>query len=618
MKTIKIILSIALLITFSFVIGYKPATLSEEPPTFISIDIPDYTKTKLGSFDYITIPGGSTLASEEGRPLVPIYSKSYNYPGNYKIQDVILKTKSGLKTEQGLKLPAVTLEYTPEHPAEMRPGIYPQIDFTWQSLENPDGTYLLNITVFPVSYDPEALKLTFYKHYEFEVKYIVSSIEIKYVITDKYVYNPNDKLLADIYIYNPGTSQDLYLAPVIKRYGSEEIIDGLALKSLKEFAGDAKISLEWDTKDVSNGTYVIEVTLFDKLNNFIDKKASDFFIGEALITTKEFSVSPKHFSIRDKIDIKLTFKNDGSVKVSGSCIFKISEGDAIVKEFTHDFTDLSPGASLEFSDKWDTSSAKKGVIYKVIGYVSYLGRTTPPNVEIISTNSPPTANFTYTPEKCIVNKDITFDATLSSNSDGSISSFEWNFSDGAISQSKVVTHRFLQTGSYNVTLTVTDNTGMTGTITKKITASKEVIPPPPPSPPPSQQIIIRLYIDKTTYYVNDDKKEMDVAPIIKESRTLLPIRYVAEALGALVQWDAIERKVTITFKGTTIELWIDKNTALVNGEYKLIDQTNPKVVPIIIPPGRTMLPIRFIAENLGCTVDWDATLREVKITYSGS
>jgi hypothetical protein len=140
------------------------------------------------------------------------------------------------------------------------------------------------------------------------------------------------------------------------------------------------------------------------------------------------------------------------------------------------------------------------------------------------------------------------------------------------------------------------------------TTLKEAIPPP-------EKIIIRLYIDKTTYYVNDELKEMDAAPIIKESRTLLPIRYVAEALGAVVQWDAVERKVTITLKETTIELWIDKNTALVNGEYKLIDSTNPKVVPIIIPPGRTMLPIRFIAENLGCRVDWDATLREVKITY---
>jgi titin len=131
----------------------------------------------------------------------------------------------------------------------------------------------------------------------------------------------------------------------------------------------------------------------------------------------------------------------------------------------------------------------------------------------------------------------------------------------------------------------------------------------------AESIIIRLYIDKTTYYVNDELKTMDAAPIIRESRTLLPIRYVAEALGANVDWNATERKVTITFKETTIELWIDKNSAKVNGEYKLIDATNPKVTPIIIPPGRTMLPIRFIAENLGCLVEWNANLREVKVTY---
>lgn len=130
-----------------------------------------------------------------------------------------------------------------------------------------------------------------------------------------------------------------------------------------------------------------------------------------------------------------------------------------------------------------------------------------------------------------------------------------------------------------------------------------------------ESIIIRLYIDKTTYYVNDTLMTMDVAPIIRESRTLLPIRYVAEALGADVEWNATERKVTITFKETIIELWIDKNTAKVNGEYKLIDATNPKVTPIIIPPGRTMLPIRFIAENLGCLVEWSDQLREVKVTY---
>ncbi|MBC7195279.1 MAG: copper amine oxidase N-terminal domain-containing protein, partial [Caldisericia bacterium] len=45
-----------------------------------------------------------------------------------------------------------------------------------------------------------------------------------------------------------------------------------------------------------------------------------------------------------------------------------------------------------------------------------------------------------------------------------------------------------------------------------------------------------------------------------------------------------------------------------------IDPSNPNVKPLIIS-GRTMLPIRFIAENLGCKVDWDPNLKEVKITY---
>ena len=132
---------------------------------------------------------------------------------------------------------------------------------------------------------------------------------------------------------------------------------------------------------------------------------------------------------------------------------------------------------------------------------------------------------------------------------------------------------------------------------------------------PVETVIIRLYVGKTTYYVNDVRKELDAAPIIRENRTLLPIRAIIEALGGTIDWDAKEQKVTINFKGTTIELWIGKNTARVNGEYKLIDTTNPKVTPVIIPPGRTMLPIRFIAENLGCLVGWDDALKEVKITY---
>jgi transcriptional regulator CtsR len=127
--------------------------------------------------------------------------------------------------------------------------------------------------------------------------------------------------------------------------------------------------------------------------------------------------------------------------------------------------------------------------------------------------------------------------------------------------------------------------------------------------------IIKLTISKSTYYVNNQLKTMDTAPVIRENRTLLPIRYVAEAIGATVNWNNSERKVTVSLDGKVIELWIGKNIARVDGQYVLIDSANLKVTPVIISPGRTMLPLRFITENLGAKVDWDENKKEVTVTY---
>jgi len=131
----------------------------------------------------------------------------------------------------------------------------------------------------------------------------------------------------------------------------------------------------------------------------------------------------------------------------------------------------------------------------------------------------------------------------------------------------------------------------------------------------AEHIIIRLMIGKKTFYVNDIQKEMDTEPMILQGRTLLPIRYIAEALGAQVSWNAADRKTTISFKDTTIELWIGKNIAKVNGVDKPIDSANSEVKPIVVPPGRTMLPIRFVAESLNSQVDWNNETKEVTITY---
>lgn len=129
------------------------------------------------------------------------------------------------------------------------------------------------------------------------------------------------------------------------------------------------------------------------------------------------------------------------------------------------------------------------------------------------------------------------------------------------------------------------------------------------------EVLIKLYIGQSTYYVNDQSKTMDTSPMIRENRTVLPIRFIAEAIGASVTWNNDEEKVTISLKDKVIELWINKNLARINGQYVLIDPANPNVTPIIIPPGRTMLPLRFIAETLGSKVDWDQNKQEVTVTY---
>jgi len=128
------------------------------------------------------------------------------------------------------------------------------------------------------------------------------------------------------------------------------------------------------------------------------------------------------------------------------------------------------------------------------------------------------------------------------------------------------------------------------------------------------QTVIILQIGKSFFTVNGASNTLDSPPVIKNGRTLLPIRAIIEALSGSVSWDASSKKVTVSLGSNTIELWIGKNTAKVNGIDKPIDSTNSKVVPEIIS-SRTMLPLRFVTENLGCDVNWDGPTQTITITY---
>jgi hypothetical protein len=90
-----------------------------------------------------------------------------------------------------------------------------------------------------------------------------------------------------------------------------------------------------------------------------------------------------------------------------------------------------------------------------------------------------------------------------------------------------------------------------------------------------------------------------VHPIIENNHTLVPFRGIFEALDATVDWEAETRKVMAQLGDTTIELTIDSSTAYVNGESIELD------IPPRIVNERTLVPLRFIAENFGFDVFWD-------------
>lgn len=131
---------------------------------------------------------------------------------------------------------------------------------------------------------------------------------------------------------------------------------------------------------------------------------------------------------------------------------------------------------------------------------------------------------------------------------------------------------------------------------------------PEPVPPPK---VIKLTIGSTVAIINGEPYTLDAAPFIKPKvfRTLAPLRFVSEALGARVGWQADTRQVVIQDGVTGIILTIGSPEVLVNNAPVVLDCPAE-----LQPPGRAFVPLRFVSEALGARVDWDAATETITIT----
>lgn len=120
--------------------------------------------------------------------------------------------------------------------------------------------------------------------------------------------------------------------------------------------------------------------------------------------------------------------------------------------------------------------------------------------------------------------------------------------------------------------------------------------------------MIQLTIDSKTLMKNNQPVPMDVAPSIVNGRTMVPVRFIAEALDGMVDWNAELQTTYIAFNGNMVEMPILSDNIYVNGEQVTIDTTSQ------IVNGRTMIPLRAAAEGLGLVVSYDNDTRTITIT----
>ena len=132
--------------------------------------------------------------------------------------------------------------------------------------------------------------------------------------------------------------------------------------------------------------------------------------------------------------------------------------------------------------------------------------------------------------------------------------------------------------------------------------------------PACKLLVIEMTIGSTTIKIDGAAVTIDAAPQIRSSRTFAPIAPIIYALGGTIVWDAATQKVTIVVGTKTMVLTIGNGYAIVNGKSVAID-SNPAVVPWILAPGRTMLPVRFIAEQFSGFVMWNAVLQLVTLIF---
>jgi PKD repeat protein len=219
-----------------------------------------------------------------------------------------------------------------------------------------------------------------------------------------------------------------------------------------------------------SGNFSVRLTVVDSDNGFEGMQAQPFAVSQSpfhdLIAQSIFA-SPNPASIGDKVTVNVNVSNNGTSPENFN--LTVSYGSPRIVIGTAANQNIPTGLSSFFNFTLDTSHLTPG-LYTLTANVTVLPSSGNPSgvdnnpannvrsntLNILPPSIPPVASFTFSPPNPVVGQTVFFDGSRSSDADGSITFWSWNFGDGGAGFGTFPAHTYFASGNYTVTLTVTD------------------------------------------------------------------------------------------------------------------------------------------------------------------
>ena len=256
--------------------------------------------------------------------------------------------------------------------------------------------------------------------------------------TASFVYSPSNPQVGDKVYFNAAESSDS---------------DGTIVAYEWDFGdGRSAAGQKPDHRYNRAGTFTVVLEVQDNSGNRAST-SQGITVTEGESPTASFVYSPTNPAVNEVVYFNAS---------------ESSDDDGTIVAYNWDLGDGSSTSGINITHTY-TGAGTYTVLLVVTDDSGNTGSTS--NTVSVGENESPTASFVYSPSNPAVDEDIHFNASDSSDPDGTIESYEWDFGDNTTDTGETVTHRYSSDGTFTVYLKVTDNSGNTGSTSQTVNVS---------------------------------------------------------------------------------------------------------------------------------------------------